>query len=90
MLLHCWRRVHEDNQQKESNKSTFPSCRTRTPESPQGRAEDRPDVWHADLRVGKRQGRGEEAVIQPTPEVWEMIEDLGFKIEVNHHQPVEK
>ena len=62
MLLNCWRRVHEDNQQKESNQSTFPSCRTRTPESRQGRAQDRPDVRHADLRVGKRQGRGKETV----------------------------
>ena len=25
---------------------------------------------------------------QPAPEVWGMIEDLGFKIEVDHQQPV--
>ena len=25
---------------------------------------------------------------QPAPEVWGMIEDLGFKIEVNYQQPV--
>ena len=105
MLLNCWRRVHEDNQQKESNQSPFPSRWTRTPESRQGRAQDRPDVWYTDLRVGKRQGRGEETVIHPTPifvngylttpgqpapEVWGMIDDLGFKIEVAYPQPVAK
>ena len=25
---------------------------------------------------------------QPAPEVWSMIEDLGFKIEVDYQQPV--
>jgi biotin synthase len=25
---------------------------------------------------------------QPAPEVWGMIEDLGFKIEVDYQQPV--
>jgi biotin synthase len=48
--------------------------------------------------VGKRQGCGEETVIfvdgylttlcAPAPEVWRMIEDLGFKIEVDYQQPV--
>jgi biotin synthase-like enzyme len=46
--------------------------------------------------VGKRESRGEEAVIfkngylttpgQPAQKVWGMIEDLGFKIEVDHQQ----
>jgi biotin synthase len=27
---------------------------------------------------------------QPAPEVWGMIEDLGFKIEVDYQQAVEK
>ena len=44
---------------KESKLSCiFPSSRPRHPESRQGR----PDVWHTDLRLGKRQGRGEKAV----------------------------
>jgi biotin synthase len=25
---------------------------------------------------------------QPAPEVWQMIEDLGFEIEINYKQPV--
>jgi len=25
---------------------------------------------------------------QPAPEIWSMIEDLGFKIEVDYQQPV--
>jgi len=48
--------------QKEITQCFFPSRRSRTQESCQGRSQDRPDVRHADLRVGKRQGRGEEAV----------------------------
>jgi hypothetical protein len=36
---------------------------TSHPESGQGSSQDRPDAWHTDLRVGKRQSRGEEAVI---------------------------
>lgn len=93
MLLHCWRRVHEDNQQKESNQSPFPSCRTRTPESGKGRSQDRPDVRHADLRVGKWQGRGEETVKfangylttlgTPAPEIRSAIK-------VAYQQPVEE
>jgi len=63
MLLSYWRRVHEDNQQKESNQSTFSKRWARPPKSRQGSAQDRPDVWHPDLCMGKRQGRGEEAVI---------------------------
>ncbi len=59
-----------------------------------------PDARHADLRVGKREGCGEEALKSvnnylttpgsPAPEVWGMIEDLGFKIEVDYQTAAEK
>ena len=48
--------------------------------------------------MGKREGCGEETLklvknclmtpSSPAPEVWGMIEDLGFKIEVDYQQPV--
>ena len=56
-----WRETYE-KERPDEEQTVFPSRRTRTPESRQGRSQDRPDAWHADLRVGKRQGRGEEAV----------------------------
>ena len=45
---------------------------------PQGRLQDRPDVWHAHLRVGKWQSRGEEAVIQPSTSVVVHLVDLVY------------
>lgn len=61
-----WRETYE-KEKLDGEQTVFPSRRARPPESRQGSAQDRQDVWHADLRVGKRQGRGEEAVIHPTP-----------------------
>ena len=63
MVLDCWRKDHEDNQQKESNQSAFTSRRSGTAKSGQGSSQNRPDAWHADLRLGERQGRGEETMM---------------------------
>ena len=62
-MLPSWRRKpREDETQKEITQRFFSSSRTRTQESRQSRAQNCQDVRHADLRVGKRQSRGEEAV----------------------------
>ena len=63
MLLDCWRKAHEDNQQKENNQSAFTSGRTRAPKGSQSCSQDRPDARHTDLRLGERQGRGEETMM---------------------------
>ena len=48
---------------KQTPQCPFLSRRTRAPESCHGGSQDRPDVWHADLCVEERQGRGKEAVM---------------------------
>ena len=56
-----WRETYE-KEKLDGEQTVLASCRTRTPKSRQGRAQDCPDAWYADLRVGKWQGRGEETV----------------------------
>ena len=54
--------LHEDSPKKKISKCLLSSRRARTPQSRQSSKEDRPHARHPDLRMGKREGRGEEAV----------------------------
>jgi len=56
-----WREPY-DEEKLDGEQTVLPSRRTCTPESRQSSSQDCTDVWHADLRVGKRQGRGEETM----------------------------
>ena len=60
----CWRKVDEAESASEAN-PTAEFCHWRgarfTPRS-KGRAENRANVRHADLRLGKRQGRRQKAI----------------------------
>jgi hypothetical protein len=64
---HAYGRETYEKEKPDGEPTVFPSCWPCTPESRQGRSQNRQDVWHAHLCVGKRQSRGEEAVIQPIP-----------------------
>lgn len=59
--LSCWKESHEEKAADREH-TVCAERRTRTPPSRQGGSENRQDVWDADLRVGKRQGGGEEAL----------------------------
>ena len=54
--------AHEENNKEERVEGLFRGGWPRTPESCQGGSQNRQDVWDADLRVGKRQGGGEETL----------------------------
>src|ERR1700756_2753731 len=59
-----WRRVHEGEDASQGKSIPELCCgrRTRLASRGKGCAQDRPHVWHAALRLGGREGRGEEAV----------------------------
>lgn len=57
----CWRESHEEKA-ADGEHTIRAERRTRTPSSGQGGSENRQDVWHANLCVGKRQGGGEETL----------------------------
>ena len=59
---HAYWRETDEKEKLDGKQTVFSSRRPSTPKSRQGRSQNRQDVRHADLRVGKRQGRGEEAV----------------------------
>src|SRR6516225_6359540 len=59
-----WRGVHEGEDANQGKSITELCCRRRTRLASRGKgcAQDRAHVWHAALRLGGREGSGEEAV----------------------------
>lgn len=63
--LSCWRESHEDYAAGREY-AVHTERRTRTAQRCQSSSQNRQDVWDTDLRVGKRQGGGEETVNRVT------------------------